>query len=366
VTRTPAHKFFFPAAALHAALLLPASIAAMLGWIARLPGLAMPVGHAHEMVFGFGLAVVAGNQLGPTRRATLAALAVTWIVARVAFVLAPESLIAAAANAAFAGFFAWLLVPRLTAPIRKLRNRALPAAVVALCVAALAMQAALQAGSGTLQHLALQAGVLVLAALMLFMGGRIIAPAAAGHAYRAGGDLAARVQPRIEGALIVAMLFAIVALPAGATRLAAVALAAAALLAAVRLARWRPWRLHGRPDIVALVAGYAWLVAGLAAVAYSLHAGGRIVSALHVITIGAMGTLTINVMALTYARLARRDPAGQSLPIRATALVAAAVVARLAADVAPGDARVAWLAGAAACWSIAYLMLLAAFARLSR
>jgi uncharacterized protein involved in response to NO len=206
---------------------------------------------------------------------------------------------------------------------------------------------------------------MVLSLLMLFMGGRIIAPAAAGHAYRTGGDLAARVQPGIEGGLIVAMFAAIAALLARLDSLAALGLAIAAVLAAVRLARWQPWKLRGRADIACLVVGYAWLAVGLLAIAAALQAGVRPVTAIHVITIGAMGTLTVNVMALTYARIARRDPAAQRLPVWATLLVALAVVARVGADVAAQDPR-AWLACAAASWSAAYLLTLASFLRMRR
>ena len=361
----PAHKLFFPAAAFYAAFILPASMAAMSGWIAGLPGLALPVGHAHEMIFGFGLAAVAGNQLGPVGRGTLAALFAMWLAARVSFVIAPGWMGTAGANAAFAGLLALQVVPRLVAPVRKLRNRALPLAVASLCAAAIAMQGALLAGSGRTQATVLVAAVLLLALLMLFMGGRIIAPAAAGQLYRQGSSLAARVQPRLEGTLIAAVFASIVALMLDAPRLASAALAAASLVALTRLFRWRLWALRGRPDILCLATGYAWLVVGLAAVAVSLFTGTRPVTALHVITVGAMGTLTINVMALTYARLARRDLSVERLPVAATALVALAVVARVAADLYARDPQ-SWLAFAAAVWSAAYLLIIAFFFMLSR
>ena len=291
----PAHTWFFPAAAAYAA-----AAPLLLGLV-----------HAQEMVFGFGLAVVAGNQLGPVTRTRLALLFAAWLSARVAFQWFPSPWI----NAPFALLLAAHLVPRLVAPIRKWRNRALPIAVAALCVAAVWGHAL--------------AGILLLALLMLFMAGRILAPYSA-----------VRVQPRLEAALIV-LLFAAIALPA----LAGPLLLGAAVVAAIRLARWRLWK---HPIAI----GYAWLVAGLAAVGACLVTGIRPVAALHLITIGAMGTLTINVMALTYARLARIDPARLRLPIAATVLIAAATVARLEG----------WLLVAAACWSTAYLLLLVCIA----
>ena len=347
------------------AIALPLSVASMLGAMPAVPGLATPTGHAHEMLFGFALAVVAGNQLGPVRRPMLAALAGLWIAARVAFLVAPASLVAALAGGAFAAILASQLAPRITARIRKWRNRALPVAVASLCAAAIGMEAAIHLGSPSAQRAMLLEGVLLLAFLMLFMGGRIIAPAAAGHAWREGGDLAARVQPRLEGAIVLAMLGALVSLALDAATVAGISCAVAALAALVRLARWRPWRSWRRADLAGLSLGYAWVVAGVAALAAALVAKASPVAAIHVVTVGGVGTLTVNVMAITWARLARHDPATLRGPAIATACIALATAARLAAALdAPRAAG--WLIAAAAAWTAAYLLLLATFAALPR
>ena len=345
--RVPAHALFFPLAAAYAAAALPASIAAMLGLVPPIPGLASPAGHAHEMLFGFALAAVAGNQLGPTLRWRLLLLLGAWLAGRAAFLAAPGSAVALAANAAFALILAAFLAPRLLIAAKKLRNRALPVTLVALCIAAIARD--------------LVVGVLLLALLMLFMGGRIVAPAAAGQLYRQGGQLAARVQPRIEGALIVLMLFAAACAATGWTRAAGVAAIASGALAGVRLARWRLWALAARRDLLCLGAGYAWLALGLLGMGLAMARGTPATTVLHAITVGAIGTLTINVMALTWARLARRDPSREALPVAATVLVAAATAARLLAE-----GRASWLLFAALCWSGAYVLLLALFAKLRR
>ena len=358
----PAHELFFPAAAAYAALILPLSVASMLGLAASFASLASPVAHAHEMLFGFALAAVAGNQLGPLPRSRLGLLFGAWIAARVLFVAMPASIVAALANALFAGLLALQLLPRVLAPIRKLRNRALPVAVLALCVAVIAMQAALVAGRGGAQQVTLLCAVLLLALLMLFMGGRIIAPAAAGHMYRAGSNLAARVQPRLEGALVVLLACATAAVASDAHKIAGACLMLAGAAAAVRLARWRLWKVRGRADIHGLAIGYAWVVLGIAAIGAALAWNRYLVAAVHLVTVGAIGTLTINVMALTYARLARRDASRQALPVIATIAIAVSTVLRVLADVA-GDRAVPLLA-AAGFWSAAFVLLLIAFSRL--
>lgn len=360
--RIPAHTLFYPAAAAYAALVVPASVASMLGTLPAIPGLAFPAGHAHELVFGFALAAVAGNQLGPTLRATLAMLFGAWVAARIGFLLAPRSVASAAANGAFALLLAALLAPRLLGRAKKWRNRALPAALLALCASAVAIQGALLTGSAAMARPTLLTAILVLSLLMLFMGGRIIAPAAAGQAYRQGGNLAARVQPRIEAALIAAMTLAIAASAAGFSSWAGAAAMLAGLLAAIRMWRWRLWRLRGRTDLLCLAAGYAWLAVGLAGTGAAAMAGRHLVAALHLVTVGAIGTLTINVMALTYARLARRDPARDGLPAWSTALIAVATVARAAVELLPAE-RVFLLWTASSCWCAAYLLLALSIAR---
>jgi uncharacterized protein involved in response to NO len=304
-----------------------------------------PRAHAHEMLLGFALAVVAGNQLGVASPRRMAAMLVAWAAARAAFLAAPASLLAAALNAAFAALLALHVAPRLFGSAKKLRNQALPLVLTALCAAA----AAWHFTGGKLVY----PTVALFALLMLFMGGRIVAPAVAGQLYRQGERLDARVQPRLEAVLIVAGFAAAGTLAAGAAKPAAAALATAGAVAALRLARWRLWRLKGRPDLVCLAAGYAWLALGLAAFGAALWAGRHQSAALHLITVGALGTLTLNVMAQAWLLKARRDPSRVPGIVAATVLMALATVFRM----------VSFLELAAGCWTAAFVMLLAIFWR---
>ncbi|MGC1816536.1 MAG: NnrS family protein, partial [Casimicrobiaceae bacterium] len=200
--RLIAHEVFFPAAALYGAIVLPWSVLAITGVVHGPASLSTPSGHAHEMLVGYALAVVAGYQLPRMSARRLALLFVLWVIARVAYVASPDRVVAGMPDAAFAAALAWHVVPRLLVAAKKLRNLALPGILAGLCVAAVAFDIAgsraRSPGDGTIALTV----VLLLAALMLFMGGRIIAPAAAGQHYRQGGTLAARVQPKIEAALL--------------------------------------------------------------------------------------------------------------------------------------------------------------------
>jgi uncharacterized protein involved in response to NO len=291
----------------------------------------MPQWHPREMLFGFALAVVAGNQLGAAPAARVRLLFALWLAARFAILAIPWTGISAIANGVFALALAAQAAPRPLGAAKKWRNRALPAIVVGLCVAAAALQ--------------VRAAVLLFAALMLFMGGRLIAPMAAGQLEKQGTRLGPRVQPRLEGALIIAMVISLLWAPF---------CAVAGVLAAVRLARWRLWALRGRPDLLCLASGYAWLGLGLVAFGAAAALGRDEAQAVHLITAGAIGTLTFNVMALSWLRARHRDPAREPLIVAGTLLLAAATVLRAALSYYPG---------AALCWCAAYALLLAIFLR---
>jgi uncharacterized protein involved in response to NO len=372
--RIPGSTVFFPVAAAYGALVLPVSVASMTGITGAFPGLATPAGHAHEMLFGFALAVVAGNQLGLRTRRVLALLLTLWAIARVTFVFAPLGWPATLANVVFPALLARCLAPRLLGSAKKWRNRALPVILVAICGSAVVL-APMVHGDGAAQglfadpHRVLRIAVVLFALLLLFMGGRIIAPTVAGQLQRQGIAMPARVQPRIEGALIALMIVATIAVAASpasdvgnrwTAAAAGAALVAAGALAAVRLARWQLWSLRGRPDLWCLAAGYAWLALGLVLLGMA-HAGWLLgardeTAALHVVTVGSLGTLTLNVMAMTGLSRSRDASARlRRLPVAGTFLLAAAVALRVLAERA-GDLRSLLLA-AALCWAVAFALL---------
>ncbi len=362
--RIPSHTWFYPAATLYAIVVVPMSVAAMLDGIRVVPGLASPVGHAHELLFGFALAVVAGNQLGLRRRRVLGLLAAVWLLARLAFVFAPGGYAAIATNVLFPALLAWHIAPRLVASAKKWRNKALPAVLVAICATAVALTIAAVLVQGASRSI-LDVGVALFALLLSFMGGRLIAPTVAGQIYRQGGNLEARVQPRVEGALIIVLAVAIAVLAletlvADASPLAKAsggALVLAGVLAALRLARWRLWRLERRPDLLCLGAGYAWLATGLVlfGLTHARPAGTAAADtlAIHVITIGSLGTLTLNVMAMTRLPALRLPAASTRLPIVGTLLLGAATLLRVAFG-----SYAASLLAATLCWTVAYVLLL--------
>lgn len=209
---------------------------------------------------------------------------------------------------------------------------------------------------------ALYAAVTLLAALMLFMGGRIIVPSAAGARYRQGERLTARVQPRLEATMLLCFIPAVAGLAAEPLRpLAAIGAGGAGIVALVRLMRWQLWRCRGRPDLWNLGIGYGWVCAGLLLLGSAwLASWPTPVAGLHAITVGGLGTLSLNVMGRTWLLRAKADPSRAGVLLCGSLLITLAAVMRIAAILVPMFA-LNWIA--AVSWSLAFVTTLVGLSR---
>lgn len=353
--RIQAYRLFFPAASIYAALVIPLTVHAMTsgtGWPAGLIG----TGHAYEMLFGFALALIASYLLGPMNQFPLVLLFLLWCAARISSVFYPDSIVALVLTPVFALILSGLLAPKFLAA-KKWRNRMISPLIILIGLLPLIQASTRMQGAAiTGQQIPIIA-IVLLSLLMAFMGGRIIAPAAAGSFYAKGSNLVARVQPRIEAALIILMSIAVIALalPGMNDRAAGLMLSAAGIFALIRLVRWRLWQLSERPDLISLGTGYLWLALGLCAIGATLLAGRPASAVLHLIAIGALGTLSICVMTRIHRQRTKQDMSGGTLLIPAVILIAVATVVRVGVE--PGLFQASsWLWTAASCWSLAYIL----------
>ncbi|WP_314020059.1 NnrS family protein [Stutzerimonas degradans] len=352
-----ANAWFFPAAALYAAVLLPISVLGLLGLLPALPGLVTPAGHAREMLFGFALAVIAGYLLGPQPLRLILSLLGCWLLARVGALFWPGSWLTMGATLLFAAGLAWKVLPRFVGAAKKWRNQSVAPVVGGLALLSAVTATGLDYGVlRLLQHEAL----LLLAALLFFMGGRVIAPALAGHAQNEGRRLDARVQPQLEGAVLILLALALLLAPLPwllLQRLAAAMLVAASVLSGIRLLRWQPWHCRTRPDLLVLLLGYAWLVLGLLLLGLSgLISTLPATATLHALSVGALGSLTFSVMGRTRLVQRFRDPEARRWIHPFALLLSLAALARIVPPML-GLQPMPWLLLAAGCWSLAYLAL---------
>ncbi len=369
---------FFLLAAIWAAVALPLWLAVFAGDAALPTALPPLVWHVHEMVFGFAAAVVAGflltaipNWTGrlPLQGWPLGGLVALWLAGRVA-VMASGWIGAAPAavlDLAFPATFLAVVAREILAG-RNWRNLPVVAALALLLIgnalvhaAALGLGDVAGGGLGDLAGIGTRLGLATLLGLISLIGGRVVPsftrnwlarrnPNGAMPAPFSGVDRAAL-------ALTVTALLAWVARPDSVATALVCVLAGSALL--IRLARWRGAATWSEKLLFVLHLGYFWLGFGL------LLLGGATLlpvlpptAALHALTVGAIGTMTLAMMTR-----ATRGHAGRPLQAdRGTtaiyALITAAAVLRVAAPLAVPlggpEAYLAALALAGAGWCGAF------------
>jgi uncharacterized protein involved in response to NO len=327
--------------------------------------------HAHEMLFGFTTAIIAGFLLTAvgnwTNRETavgtpLALLAVLWSLGRVAVFFAERApRMAAFVDAAFLPALALTCaIPVVAAKNR--RNYAFIGLLALLaCLNGASHWAALQgdiASVRAIHVLALDVIVIVIVAIT----GRII-PMFTRNATRID---AIRGIPLLEKASLasVALLTISDALPGSRVRSGVLATLAAVLLFA-RMARWGTRHTLREPLLWILHAGVLWVPVGLA-----LRAGAEFgialppSSALHALTAGAIGSLTLGMMArVSLGHTGRMLKTPRPMTVAFGGVILAGIV-RVAAAFLPGSAYLPALEVATVLWSAAFLLFVVGHAKI--
>lgn len=298
---------FFLLAGLGALAPVLAWVLVMAGVPAAEPYYGPEIFHAHEMVFGYVVAVMAGFLLTAIRNWTgvqtltgrwLGALAGVWIAGRLAAFgggFLPPLLIAAI-DLAFLPLLAWATWHPLSVAGNR-RNMIFPAMIAALAVANWLVHAA-QLGflQASLAEQVLTSSVLLALLMITVMAGRVFPMFTA----RGVPGMDQHVRPVAwaeQAAVPVWLLFIPVQLWAGSTLLLPAVALAAAVIHAARLYGWHHRTVWRVPLVWVLHAGYGWLVIGLA-----LYALGGFVTLphhvpLHALSLGALGSITLGMMA---------------------------------------------------------------------
>jgi uncharacterized protein involved in response to NO len=357
---------FFLCSAAWAALAIPLWLLAFAGTIAVPTLLAPTTWHVHEMVFGYAAATVAGflltaipNWTGrlPLQGGPLVGLVLLWLIGRVAVLISARAgapVAAAIADLNFPAVFL-VVVAREIVVGRNWRNLPMVGALALLLVGnflvhaeALGWWASAAAGN--------RLGIATLLMLVTLVGGRIVpsftrnwlAKALPGAALPAPFDMFDRIVMALTAfALAVWVLWPEAPVAAPAELAAGIALAA-------RLARWRGGGTWREPLVLVLHLGYGWLALGFILLGASEFAAWLPpTAALHALTAGAIGTMTLAVM--TRASLGHT---GQALiagrgTVAIYALVTVAALLRLIAPLG-GSEYLVLLCLAGLAWSGAF------------
>jgi len=330
-------------AGVYAALSVPLWALQHAGW---LPG-ASVYWHAHEMLFGYVFAVIAGflltavrawTGLGTPAGAPLAVIASLWLTARV---LALYSLPAAAlADAAFAIAVAWGIGRPLV--LSRNRNTFFIAIVLALGAASIVFQ--------SYPSLALALGLDVVLLVMTVVAGRVV-PGFTNNALPGAG--ARRIQ-WIEYGAVGSVLFLLLFDLSNFEKAAGVAALCGAALHGARLALWAPLKTRAKPILWILHLSYAWIVVHLALRGLAALEIVPAVLATHALTVGAIGGLTLGMMTRTARGHTARPLCAGRAEIAAYVLVQLAAAVRVLLPLLLPPAFMAAVMLSAVLWSAAF------------
>ena len=319
-----------------------------LQYAGRLPG-GNVLWHAHEMLFGYAFAVIAGFLLTAVRVWTgrptpsglpLAGIAALWLLARILGLVSLSW--AAWADLAFALAVAWGIgKPLLESGNR--RNWFFIVLVLALGGGSVAFQAWPQIGVAI--------GLDVVLFIMAVMGGRVIPAFTNSAVPGAGARRNAILEKAALGSILVLIAFDLLQAD---TRFGGAVALVAALLHAARLSLWAPRRTLDRPILWILHASYAWIAVHLALRGLAAFELVPAVVATHALTVGAIGGLTIGMMTRTARGHTARPLSIGGAELAAYLLVHAAAVVRALLPLAFPAAYGALVALSAALWFAAF------------
>jgi uncharacterized protein involved in response to NO len=321
--------------------------------------------HAHEMIYGFAVAVIVGflltagkawTGLSTPRGATLAAMAGLWLAARLSAMGAPYG-VYALLDMALLPWVAFVLI-RVLLNAGNRRNLPLGAILLLLATANLAFHASVMGWLEIEPLRALYAGLALVVMIECVIAGRVI-PAFT-MAALPGRKL--QVPTWLERSTLAATALSLAAwvlLPAHAVT--AAGFVAAALLHAARLGHWQPWRTRSRPILWVLHAAYAWLPVGFLLLAWAQWGGVAASAGIHALAVGATAGLIVGMITRTARGHTGRALKVSRLEVATYLLVAVAAVARVVLPLLAPTRTADWLVVAAAAWATAFALYLWVF-----
>lgn len=357
---------FFLGAALFAGVAVPAWILIFAGVIGSNFLYAPREWHIHEMLFGFLPAVMTGflltaipNWTGrtPLRGLPLVSLWVLWLAGRLVVATpGPLPLIAAVIDASFLIVLAAIIWREIAASGSWARS---PIVVLITLYAMSNILFHVWGLRGMATDVPERVALSVIFLLLTIVGGRVT-PAFTGE-FAAEQHISARPAPfsRFDGLSMLLVLMAALAWivqPDGWT--AGTLFVAAGIANLIRVARWRGWLAWHEPLVFILHVGYGWVALSVLALGGAVLGILPAANAVHVLTSGAVGAMTLAVM--TRASLGHTGRARHAGPMTVViyGLVNLGAVLRVVAPAsdAPTALTNLLLGMAAVGWSGAYLL----------
>ena len=348
---------FYLLASIFAALSIPLWTLQFSGLLGS-PYLAGPVWHAHEMLFGFTLAVIVGFLLTAVRNWTnlptptgwkLATLAALWLSARV-LVLTPYAVAAAVVNIAFPLAAAFTLA----VPFYKSRNKRnyFFVALLGLLAGAAALIHFSQLGLlSAPTWIGIQVALDVVLFILVVMGGRVI-PMFTNNGVP--GAMAVK-NTFVENFALGTVLLLLTTDSLGLDGWPVSVVALAACVAhGWRWVLWQPWKALRVPLVWVLHLAYLWIPVHLLLRASAQFGWVPPSTATHALTVGAIGGLIIGMMTRTARGHTGRPLRADRFETACYVLVLLAAVVRVGMPLVAPEETITAVFGSALLWSVGF------------
>ena len=345
------------------------SIISLLIWGGFYAGLATPPlfmvdpvsWHAHEMVYGYTMAIVAGFLLTavanwtdstPVRGFHLLGLGLLWLAGRI--VMNFDLGFPAVVVLIFEGAFILALALSLSIPLLKTWDKRNFIFLVLLSV----LFACDMLFLITKERTSLYVAVIIIVTMISLIGGRII-PAFTVDALEERGEEAHETpQGKLDVLAILSLVLIILALVFAKQEETVLAGAAfiSAIIHALRLRRYHTQRILDDPMVWILHVGYSWVILGLFLLCISALSFIPFSVALHAFTAGAIGSMTLGMMCRVTLGHTGRSKVATSLTKLSFYLMQCAIFIRVFGLLIAPDYSIEWIISSSVLWVLSFAL----------
>ncbi|MEZ5609027.1 MAG: NnrS family protein [Rhodocyclaceae bacterium] len=315
--------------------------------------------HAHEMIFGFAVAVIIGFLFTAGRNWTgldtpagkpLMVLAAVWLAGRLAMAFGSGAWVAVV-DMAFLPVAAGMLL-RVLVKAKSKRNYFIGVLPAVLSLANLVFHLAVLEVIAVDPLMAMHFALGLVVVLETVVGGRVIPM----FTFNAVRGIKQWRNAKLDWAAAIATGVALLLWSLGAGAWAGVVSLLAAVLQAMRLGGWNPWATRGMPILWILHLAYLWIPLGLALIALTQFGVLPRSAGIHALAIGATGGLIIGMMTRTALGHTGRMLVAGRIEAFAYALVLSAALVRVVTVAVIPAAQMGGVHAAATLWSLGFLL----------
>ncbi len=322
--------------------------------------------HAHEMVYGYTISIIAGFLLtavanwtggAPARQLHLLGLCLIWVSGRI--VMNIDFGLPLWCVQLIAVSFIPVLAVSLSIPLLKSRNKrnfVFLALLTCLCVSQVAFLI-------YEIHAAIYVALMMIMIMISLIGGRIIPAFTVAALRRSGQEAFQTPQMKMDIAALLSLVATTLCLVMAANTLFLTCAAfISAIIHVIRMRNYHSLKVLGDPMVWILHVGFLWLIIGLVLLGLSGAGSVPLSIALHALTAGAIGSMTLGMMVRVALGHTGRDLIANKSTVFCFYLMQILALMRVFGAMIMPEYTTFWITGSAALWSVCFVVYVISYA----